>query len=205
LSGCSRLSARTGEGDAEPFGEAVAALAARLVEEPLTAAAFIEDVETVDAAWQGRDHRPLTTSAGGALPTGGVAVRAGTTCWSSCVLDSRRPRDGRGSASVSPWSTLSPSSAGGRVVTTATVVSARTCRTCAEQRPSTTFTSSLARLKSRPSDYLTDVLAAEQSLRSMVVHGRPAARRPAAGLRLGRLPPPVEAERDAATVEVDAR
>jgi hypothetical protein len=71
---------RTGEGDAEPSGEAVAALTALLVEEPLAAvAAFVKDVETVGVAWQGRDHGPLTTSAEGALPTGGVAVRPGAT------------------------------------------------------------------------------------------------------------------------------
>ncbi len=41
-------------------------------------------------------------------------------CWLSSALDSRRPRGGRDSASASPWSTLSPTSADGRVVAPAT-------------------------------------------------------------------------------------
>jgi hypothetical protein len=74
------VAGRAGNRDTEASGEAVAALTALLVEEPLAAAAaFVKDVETVAAAWQGRDHGPLTTSPEGALPTGGVAVRPGAT------------------------------------------------------------------------------------------------------------------------------
>lgn len=53
------------------------ALTAPLVEGPLAATAFIEDVEAVRAAWQRREHGLLTASAEGALPAGGAAVRAG--------------------------------------------------------------------------------------------------------------------------------
>jgi len=58
----------------------VATLTPLLVEEPLAAAgALVEDVETMSAAWQGRDCGLLTTSPEGSLPASGVAVRPGAT------------------------------------------------------------------------------------------------------------------------------
>jgi hypothetical protein len=72
------VAARAHDGNAEPAGEAVAALTAPIVEEPLAAGTtLVEDVETVSVARQGRRHRLLTTGPEGTLPAGGVAVQPG--------------------------------------------------------------------------------------------------------------------------------
>ena len=72
------VAARAGDREAEPPGEAVAAFAAPLVEQPLAAgAALVEDVEGVQARGRRGERRPPATRAEGTLPAGVAAVRAG--------------------------------------------------------------------------------------------------------------------------------